>query len=165
MNIIYHLISCQKSIPSLILSFFDFPAGWHAVWRDVPSIFDKNMFFHPHIACFCKYWIMVAYFVDTVVPFWRNLKWSLSPFTDGSALEVQQVLWLLATNALLCFQWSQVTGIFDPTRSQLCFLAREVMTDFTNPNPGLLVSYTNEIVIAAFCGTDTHLKSENILCH
>lgn len=80
-------------------------------------------------------------------------------------LEVQQVLLLLATNALLCFQWSQVTGIFDPTYSQFCSLAREVMADFTNPNPGLLVSYTNEIVIAAFYGTDMHLKSENILCH
>lgn len=80
-------------------------------------------------------------------------------------LEVQQVLLLLATNALLCFQWSQVTGIFDPTHSQLCSLAREVMADFRNPNPGLLVSYTNEIVIAAFYGTDMHLKSENIFCH
>lgn len=80
-------------------------------------------------------------------------------------LQVQQVLLLLATNALLCLQWSQVTGLFDLIHSQLRSSAREVMADITNPNLGLLVSYTNEIVIAAVYGTDMQLKSATILCH
>lgn len=55
-----------------------------------------------------------------------------SPFIDMHDLEVWHVLWLLATNAFLCFHWSQVTGIFDPTHRQICSLSGEVIADLTH---------------------------------